>query len=101
MSTLNHNPDTVMGKKYAFATVSLIIGIASFVNLFGIEKAALAILFGWVALRRTPGPPLIERRGWAKAGILLGSSMLVLVLTLITWKWDAMMSALNRLKQLP
>jgi hypothetical protein len=43
---------TILGQKYAFATASLILGISSFVSLLGLEKAILAIVFGWLALRR-------------------------------------------------
>ena len=37
----------ILGQKYAFATASLILGIVSFVNLLGLEKPILAIVFGW------------------------------------------------------
>ena len=37
---------TVLGQKYAYATISLILGIACFINLAGLEKALLAVIFG-------------------------------------------------------
>ena len=40
-----------LGQKYAYATVSLVLGAASFVNLLGIEKGILAIAFGMLALK--------------------------------------------------
>ena len=73
----------ILGQKYAFATVSLILGIVSFVNLLGLEKPILAIVFGWLALRATPEPPLNQHRVWAKAGITLGTIILIVVPTLI------------------
>lgn len=73
----------ILGQKYAFATVSLILGIFSFVNLLGLEKPILAIIFGWLALRATPGPRLTEHRVWAKAGVVLGTIILIVVPTLI------------------
>ncbi len=62
----------VLGQKYAFATAALLLGIASFINLLGFEKAGLALVFGWLALKSLPGPALRLRRRWAKAGVFLG-----------------------------
>jgi hypothetical protein len=73
----------ILGQKYAFATVSLILGIFSFINLLGLEKPILAIVFGWLALRTTPGPRLIEHRVWAKTGVTLGTIILIVVPTIL------------------
>jgi hypothetical protein len=73
----------ILGQKYAFATASLILGICSFVNLLGLEKPILAIIFGWLALRSKPEPHLIEHRVWAKTGVVLGTIILIAVPTLI------------------
>ena len=73
----------ILGQKYAFATASLILGIFSFVNLLGLEKPILAIIFGWLALRTKPAPQLTEHRLWAKAGVVLGTIILIVVPTLI------------------
>lgn len=73
----------ILGQKYAFATASLILGIFSFVNLLGLEKPILAIIFGWLALRTNPAPQLTEHRVWAKAGVVLGTIILIVVPTLI------------------
>jgi len=73
----------VLGQKYAYATVSLALGIVCFINLAGMEKAVLAVIFAWLALKRNPGPVLKERRAWAKAGLVLGSLVLILVPTLM------------------
>ena len=67
----------ILGQKYAFATVSLILGIFSYVNLLGLEKPILAIVFGWLALRAQPGPQLIQHRVWAKAGVVLATIVLI------------------------
>jgi hypothetical protein len=72
-----------LGQKYAFATASLILGIVSFVNLLGFEKPILAIIFGWLALRTKPEPPLTEHRVWAKTGVVLGTIILIVVPILI------------------
>lgn len=73
----------ILGQKYAFATASLILGICSFVNLLGLEKPILAIVFGWLALRTQPAPQLTQHRVWAKTGVVLGTIVLIVVPTLI------------------
>jgi hypothetical protein len=70
---------TILGQKYAYATISLILGIVCFVNLAGMEKAVLAIIFGWLALRTNPLPALNERRLWAQVGLILGALVLTIV----------------------
>jgi len=71
--------EAVLGQKYAYATASLILGLLCFVNLAGLEKAVVAIVFGVLALRSQPVPALAQRRAWAKAGVALGAGLLVLV----------------------
>jgi hypothetical protein len=84
-----HNHDVpalqaaVLGQKFAYATASLILGLLCFVNLAGLEKAVMAIVFGVLALRSRPAPALVQRRAWARAGVALGGGMLVLVPALI------------------
>ena len=73
----------VLGQKYAYATASLTLGLLCFVNLAGLEKAVLAIVFGMMALGRRPAPDLVQRRAWAKTGIALGTALIVLVPALI------------------
>jgi hypothetical protein len=73
----------VLGQKYAYATASLILSLLCFVNLAGLEKAVIAIVFGVLALRRRPAPALVQRRAWAMVGVALGAGMIVLVPALI------------------
>ena len=73
----------ILGQKYAFATASLLLGIFSFVNLLGLEKPILAIIFGFLALRTKPEPQLIEHRVWAKTGVVLVTIVLIVLPTLI------------------
>ena len=91
---------TVLGQKYAYATISLILGIACFVSLAGMEKAILAIVFGWLALKSTPPPALSERRLWAKTGLILGSAILVVVPTLIILNFDRLRLMIEALQKL-
>jgi|SRR5690349_6984213 len=90
----------ILGQKYAFATVSLVLGVFSFVNLLGLEKPILAIIFGWLALRTTPAPPLTEHRAWAKTGVVLGSIVLVVLPTLIIMNLDRLREFVDVLSKL-
>jgi hypothetical protein len=90
----------VLGQKYAYATASLILGIACFINLVGMEKAALAVIFGWLALRTSPTPPLQERRLWAKTGLVLGAIVLVMVPTVIIVYFERLHTVIELLTKL-
>lgn len=90
----------ILGQKYAFATAALILGIFSFVNLLGLEKPILAIIFGWLALRTKPAPQLKEHRVWAKAGVVLGSIVLIVVPALIILNLDRLREFIEVLSKL-
>lgn len=77
MNELKAKGALILGQKYAFAIVSLVLGIFCFVNLLGLEKPILAIIFGWLALRAQPEPQLIEHRSWAKVGVTFGVITLI------------------------
>jgi hypothetical protein len=79
MNEIEIKKHVVLGQKYAYATISLMLGIFCFINLAGMEKAALAIVFAWLALRKQPEPILKERRRWAQAGVVLGGLVLIIV----------------------
>ena len=79
---------TVLGQKYAFATVSLVLGISCFINLLGLEKAILAIAFGWLALRAEPAPVLREHRVWAKVGVVFGILPLIILPTILALNYE-------------
>ena len=88
MNTIETKDALILGQKYAFATVALVLGISCFVNLLGLEKAILAIIFAWLALRKKPEPLLKEHRTWAKAGLILGILPLVILPILIILNFD-------------
>lgn len=90
----------ILGQKYAFATASLILGIVSFVNLLGLEKPILAIIFGWLALRTNPAPQLTEHRVWAKTGVVLGVLILVVVPILIIINFNELRELIEVLSKL-
>jgi len=93
-------PYLVLGQKYAFATISLILGIACYVNLAGMEKAALAVIFGWLALKSAPAPALKQRRVWAKTGIGLGIVILTVVPTIIILNFERLRLIIETLSKL-
>ena len=78
----------VLGQKYAYATISLILGLACFINLAGMEKAVLAVIFAWLALKSTPAPALTARRVWAKTGLVLGILVRIVIPTIIILNFD-------------
>jgi hypothetical protein len=90
----------ILGQKYAFATASLIMGICCFVNLLGLEKAILAILFAWLALRKKPEPVLKEHREWAKAGLVLGILPLIIMPVIIFIFFDRLKEIIEVLSKL-
>ncbi|HET9788704.1 MAG TPA: hypothetical protein VFP47_16310 [Pyrinomonadaceae bacterium] len=102
MSDINRESQTsiVLGQKYAYATISLILGLACFINLAGLEKALLAVIYGWLALKATPAPALKARRVWAKTGIVLGSLMLIVVPTIILLNLDRLRVIVEALMKL-
>lgn len=89
----------VLGQKYAYATVSLVLGIFCFISLLGLEKAILAVIFGWLALRTSPAPKLKDHRLWAKAGLALGSLALVIVPVLIILNFDRLREMIEVLEK--
>jgi hypothetical protein len=78
----------VLGQRYTFATLALVVGLLSFLNLAGVEKAVLAIVLGLRALSLSPEPALQQRRGWAKTAVALGTVQIVLLTTVILLNLD-------------
>ena len=82
------NSDVILAQRYTYATLALVVGLLSFVNLFGFEKSALAVILGLKALSREPGPSLSVRRSWAKSGVVLGATQALLVVIIILLNVD-------------
>ena len=100
MSEIENKQALILGQKYAFATVSLVLGIFCFVNLLGLEKPILAIIFGWLALRGLPEPKLTAHRIWAKVGVVLGSIVLIVIPVLIIINFDRLREFVEVLSRL-
>ena len=99
-SNTENQAHIVLGQKYAYATISLILGLACFINLVGLEKALLAVIFGWLALKSSPAPVLKARRVWAQTGVTLGILMLLVVPTIILLNLDRLRGLLEALMKL-
>lgn len=78
----------VLGQRYTLATLALTIALLSFLNLAGIEKAILAIILGYKALKREPQPALEQRRTLARVAIGLAVAHIVAVVTIILLNLD-------------
>ena len=90
----------VLGQRYTLATVALVLALLSFLNLAGLEKAVFAVLLGLRALRATPGPPLEQRRAWARLGIGLAAAHVVLLVTVILLYLDRLPKLLEAFRAL-
>ena len=99
MDNQETNQYIVLGQKYAYATASLILGITCFASLFGLEKAILAIVFAWLALKSKPEPVLKDRRAWAKAGLVMGVILLVALPTLMIIFFDRIREFIDLLEK--
>ena len=80
---------TILGQKYAYATASLLVGIICYIQLLGMERAILAIVFALLALG-TFTDKLNKRRNWAIKGLVLGAITIVLVPGIIIFKYNAL-----------
>jgi len=100
MPDIQHKESLIYGQKYAFASISLILGIFCFVNLLGLEKPILAIVFAWLALRKHPEPALTEHRIWAKTGLVLGIITLIVVPTILILNYDRIFEFIALLSKL-
>ncbi len=86
---MNHTDSNIVhAQRYAYATMALVVGLLSFVNLFGFEKSILAVVLGLKALGTEPPPALDARRHWAKSGVALGAAQIALVVTVIVLNLD-------------
>ncbi len=88
------------GQKVAFATASLILGIASCIHMLGIEKAILAVVFGCLALKGKGGLKAGRERTWATVGIVLGIITMVIVPTGLILFWPKVKTIVEAIEKL-
>jgi len=66
-------------QKSEFAIASLILGALSFIQLFGVEKGVVAVIFGIIALSKIEkDKENLSGKGYAIAGVVLGIAMIAL-----------------------
>lgn len=86
-----------MENKSKVAVLALASGIACFLNLFGIEKAALAITAGWLAIKEIDSEAKTGKY-LAYAGIILGFLYIVVITILIIVKGPEFITMIQNLK---
>ena len=96
----NFNDGVILGQKYAYATASLLLGIMCYIQLHGMERAILAIIFAVLALGSSTQPKLEKRKSWAIAGLVLGIITLVLVPSIVIIKFDQLKELILALENL-
>lgn len=100
MNNVETQNSFVLGQKYAYAGVSLVLGICCFFSLLGLEKAILAIIFGWLALKAAPAPMLEKHRLWAKFGIAFGVLMLIILPLVIVLNYNRLLEIIDILSKI-
>ena len=86
-----------MGSKSKIAVMAMVVGIVCFLNLAGIEKAILAIVAGWFGLKETENEAKAGK-GFAIAGIVLGSLYIVTITVLLIFKGPEFIQMIHRMK---
>lgn len=82
--------------KSKLALASLLLGVFSFIHFLGVEKAALAIIFGTWALKESVGVPKDTKIAWT--GVILGLIYLVFITVVTTHYFPQLNSILAKLK---
>jgi len=86
------------GRRSGLATAALAVGVVSFLSLLGVEKAALAVVLGVLALRGAA--PGTSARRLGLAAVLLGGlfvATLAVVLVLFRADFAKLLSLLQQL----
>jgi hypothetical protein len=86
-----------MIRKFPLAFASLLVGIVSFVQLFGLEKAVLAIILGALALKEV-SPDQEKGKTYAYAGIALGSVYVLILVAIAVIKGPAIIQHISKLR---
>ena len=81
-----------------FAIASLAIAIISFINLAGMEKAILAIIFGTLALKRMEKDDNLSGVKFARAGIIIGVLSILITIQLIIRFYPKFKQIINQMQ---
>lgn len=82
-------------KKSSYAIASLILGILSFIQLLGLEKAIVAGVFGVLALKEVKTGE-VKDKNFAYIGIALGTIYIITVAVLFATKGSEVISYLKK-----
>lgn len=85
------------GRGEGFATAAIVLGVAAFLNLLGMEKGILAIVFGVLALRSVAVGGA-RHQGWI--AIALGAVQIATVVVVLILFHDKLGQLLDLLKTL-
>jgi hypothetical protein len=86
-----------MFKKYPLAFTSCILGLLSFVQFFGLEKAIFAVLLGGLALKEII-PGFEKGKKYAYAGIILGSLYIAIIIVITIIKGPRIIELIGKLR---
>ena len=75
-------------EKSVWAIASLTLGVACFITVFGMEKALLAIVFGYLGIKEMKANKKLQGKNMAYLGIALGVVSIVLVIVLLPTLWS-------------
>ena len=87
-------------KRCKLASIALLLGITSFINLFGLEKGIVAIIVGWLAIREIKEEPLLKGKRMAWAGLILGVLSILTIIILLVWKGPHLIQQLRLLQKI-
>ena len=87
-------------KKNKLALIVLLLGIFSFINLFGLEKGLMAMIAGCLALQEIKNEPTLRGKKLVWTGIILGALSMATIFALIIWKGPQFLHQLKNLSKM-
>ena len=84
--------------KSKLAVASFVLGLVSFVQLFGLEKAVLAIIFGAISLKEITDGQQLNGKKYAYAAIILGSVYILVLFVTMLVKGQEMVKLLGKMR---
>lgn len=84
--------------KSKLAVASFVLGMSSFIQLFGLEKAVLSIVFGAISLKEITAGQYLNGKKYAYAAIILGSVYILIILILAVVKSPEMFKLMGKMR---
>lgn len=84
--------------KSKLAVASFVLGLLSFVHLFGLEKAVLAVVFGAISLKEITYGRQLNGKKYAYAAIILGSLYISIIFVAMIVKGPEMFKLLGKMR---